>query len=111
MSVALGMGLYAALNTGLTVLQDRFVAWQGQLNLINTILGLGIIVIWQVNFFLPEPQRRTAQDTPTKLIFQRWNNVLSGIQAGEMAFASPTDSFIPGVEKAVERVLARKMVQ
>jgi len=111
MLVALGMGIYAALNLGMSFLQDHFVAWQIQLNLINTILGLGIIGLWQVNFLLPEPQRRTVQDTPAKLVFQRWNDVLSGASSGEMAFASSADSFIPGVEKAVERVLARKMVQ
>ncbi len=111
MSVALGMGIYAALNLGMSFLQDHFVSLQVQLNLANTILGASIFAMWQVSFLLPEPQRRTVQDTPAKLIFQRWNDVLSGVSSREMVFASSADSFIPGVEKAVERVLARKMVQ
>ena len=63
---------------------------------------------------LPEPARKTAQDSPTRLILQRWNDVLMNtplVSRGpgtELAF-STVDSFIPGVEKTVDRVLSRKM--
>jgi len=110
MSVALGMGIYAALNLGMSLMYEHFPIWKTQMNIANTVLCLGIFTMWQINFMLPEPQRRNVQDSPTRLIFQRWNETLSGVSTGDIAFSS-ADSFIPGVEKAVERVLARKMVQ
>jgi hypothetical protein len=110
MSIALGMGVYSALNLGVSFMRDHFPAWQPKMNIANTVLCLGIIAMWQINFMLPEPQRKNVQDSPRRLIFQRWNEALAGVSSGDIAFSS-ADSFIPGVEKAVERVLARKMVQ
>ena len=110
MSIALGMGVYSALNLGMSFMFDHFPMWKTQMNIANTVLSLGIFAMWQINFLLPEPQRRNVQDSPTRLIFQRWNDALSGGSSVDIAFSS-ADSFIPGVEKAVERVLARKMVQ
>jgi hypothetical protein len=110
MSIALGMGVYSACNLGLSFMHDHFPAWQSKMNIANTVLCLGIFAMWQINFMLPEPQRRNVQDSPTRLIFQRWNEALSGLSTGDIAMSS-AESFIPGVEKAVERVLARKMVQ
>jgi hypothetical protein len=110
MSIALGMGVYSALNLGMSFMRDHFPVWQPKMNIANTVLCLGIIAMWQINFMLPEPQRKNVQDSPRRLIFQRWNEALAGVSTGDVAFSS-ADSFIPGVEKAVERVLARKMVQ
>jgi hypothetical protein len=43
------------------------------------------------------------------LIFQRWNEALISYQhGGDLAFA-PSESFLPSVERTVERVMARKM--
>jgi hypothetical protein len=52
-------------------------------------------------------------DSPSRLIFQRWNEALTTYSVrGEMAFAaSGVESFLPGVEQTVDRVLARKIVQ
>jgi hypothetical protein len=52
-------------------------------------------------------------DSPSRLIFQRWNEALSTYTArGEIAMAANgVNSFLPGVEETVDRVLARKMVQ
>ena len=60
-----------------------------------------------------EPNRRAIESAPTRLILQRWNEVLLSTplvsrRADELAFAQ-VDSFIPGVEKTVDRVLSRKM--
>jgi hypothetical protein len=57
--------------------------------------------------------RGNVLDSPRRLIFQRWNEaLLTHTVRGEMAFASGgMDSFLPGVEQTVDRVLARKIVQ
>lgn len=68
---------------------------------------------WLVIFALPEPARKTVQDSPMRLVFQRWNDtLLSTPFAGQnnLAMAS-MDSFLPNVERTVERVMARKMTQ
>jgi hypothetical protein len=113
MSIALGLGTYSALNLIVCHLADRVspVA-QGRLTMLSSIASITILGFWCVSLLLPEPQRKTAQDSPTRIILQRWNEALAAtpLSAGSRDFAfAPVDSFIPGVEKAVDRVLARKM--
>ncbi len=50
----------------------------------------------------------------SKLIFQRWNEVLVSTPFGSSAATASMghlDSFLPNVEQTVDRVMARKMVQ
>ena len=78
-----------------------------------TLVYLGAASFWAYSLAKPEPVRSNVLDSPRRLIFQRWNEaLLTHSVRGEMAFAAGgADSFLPGVEQTVERVLARKIVQ
>jgi hypothetical protein len=112
MSLAIGLGIYSASDLIFSYLRmadpRMWVTFQN----IDGFIYLAVLGFWAVLLSLPEPGRKTVLDSPSRLIFQRWNEALVSATAmpsgGELAL-SPMDSFIPGVEKAVERVLARKM--
>lgn len=114
MCIALGLGVFASTDLLLSYLYQRFPTWQGSLDITNAIVAAGLFAFWTVGLMLPEPARKSAKDSPTRIILQRWNEALAATpmsnSVSDVTFA-PVDSFIPGVEKAVERVLARKMVQ
>lgn len=109
---ALGLGTVAASGLSITFLRTQYTAWGSGLDLVDNLVYLGVVLAWVVCFRLPQPERKTVLDSPAKLIFQRWNDALLTtpfVSAGGAA-AAPIDSFLPNVEKTVERVLARKMV-
>jgi len=111
MSIVTGLGLLSAVELVTVFMRNRFPATNGVMDTVFMgyfCLNLGF---WMVMFLLPEPQRKTAQDSPARIIFQRWNEALVSYGYRDLALASSgMDSFLPGVEKTVERVLARKMV-
>lgn len=111
MSVLLGLGTYSAFDMTYSYMLEHFRGWAHQLDFANQIVSIAVFGFIAVALWLPEPARRRAQDSPKLLILQRWNDVLSGhgfgpVPAPAMSFV---DSFIPGVEQTVERVMARKM--
>lgn len=112
MSIALALGITAAMELVLSVVGEKVTAWGPILNNIDGCVYFAMWSFWFVMFWLPQPERKTAQDSPTKLIFQRWNDVLAGtpiVSQPQYALAG-ADSFLPSVERTVERVMARKMV-
>lgn len=111
MSIALGTGCYAALDLSMSFFRQHFMAWTEQLTVANALIGSAILFLWVINFLLPEPKRRTAQDSGGRLILQRWNEVLlsAPVLARSSQVALPVESFLPGVERAVERVMARRI--
>jgi hypothetical protein len=109
------LGINAAFGLSLSYLSTRFVAWGFTLDLINFLQYLAIIGLWLVCFYQAEPERGNVLNSPSKLIFQRWNDVLvtsrfSAAASGGAGFGG-LDSFLPNVEQTVDRVLARKIVQ
>ncbi|HEV2963356.1 MAG TPA: hypothetical protein VG649_16125, partial [Candidatus Angelobacter sp.] len=110
MCIALGLGVFASTDLLLTYLYQKFPAWQAGLDMTNGIIAFSLFAFWTVGLLLPEPARKSAQDSPARIILQRWNEAWAATSTSngltDIAFA-PADSFIPGVEKAVERVLAR----
>jgi hypothetical protein len=113
MSILLGLGSYSAFDMTYSYMLEHFRTWGTQLNFANQIISIVVFGFIAVAMWLPEPARRRAQDSPKLLILQRWNDVLSGhgfgpVPAHAMSFA---DSFIPGVEQTVERILAGKITQ
>lgn len=114
MSIGLGLGSFSAIALILCYVQNHLPPGQAAIvPLVSTISSVAVSAFWGVSLLLPEPQRKNVMDSPSRLIFQRWNEGLAGtplVASNQLAFSS-ADSFIPGVEKAVERVLARKMVQ
>ena len=113
MAIALGLGVYAGVDLSTTYLIDRMPALTGSLQIFANLAYLGAASLWAYSLAKPEPVRSNVLDSPRRLIFQRWNEaLLTHSVRGEMAFASAgMESFLPGVEQTVERVLARKIVQ
>ncbi|HEY2234845.1 MAG TPA: hypothetical protein VGK01_15345 [Candidatus Angelobacter sp.] len=113
MSIALGLGVYAAVDLSATYLISRAPAQTNAFQMVATLVYLSATSLWAYSLAKPEPARGNVLDSPRRLIFQRWNEaLLTHSVRGEMAFASGgMDSFLPGVEQTVDRVLARKIVQ
>ena len=113
MSIALGLGIYAGVDLSTTYLIDRLPAMAAFLQVFTNLVYLSAASLWAYNLAKPEPVRGNVLDSPRRLIFQRWNEaLLTHTVRGEMAFAgSGMESFLPGVEQTVDRVLARKIVQ
>jgi hypothetical protein len=113
MSIALGLGIYAGVDLSTTYLIDRLPALTGFFQVFTNLVYLGAASLWAYSLAKPEPVRSNVLESPRRLIFQRWNEaLLTHSVRGEMAFAgSGMESFLPGVEQTVERVLARKIVQ
>jgi hypothetical protein len=111
MCIGLGTGCYAALDLSMSFLRQHFPARTNELTVANALIGSAVLFAWVVNFLLPEPKRRTAQDFGGRLILQRWNEVLlsTPVLARNNQAALPVESFLPGVERAVERVMARRI--
>jgi hypothetical protein len=111
MSVALGLGVAASVDLITSYLGSRFVTLEASLNILGIFVYLGVATFWAVCFRRPEPARKNVLDSPSRLIFQRWNEALSSSGYGQSAAASSTvESFLPGIEKTVDRVMARKAV-
>ena len=113
MSIALGLGIYAGVDLSTTYLIDRLPTLAVAFQIFTTVVYLGAASLWAYSLAKPEPARGNVLDSPRRLIFQRWNEaLLTHSVRGEMAFAgSGMESFLPGVEQTVERVLARKIIQ
>jgi hypothetical protein len=113
MSIALGLGIYAGTDLSTTYLIDRLPALAGFFQAFTNLVYLGAASLWAYSLAKPEPARGNVLASPRRLIFQRWNEaLLTHTVRGEMAFASGgVESFLPGVEQTVERVLARKIIQ
>ena len=113
MSIALGLGVYAGVDLSTSYLVDRMPAMTGTLHILTNLVYLCASSLWAYSLAKPEPARGNVLNSPRRLIFQRWNEaLLSHSVRGEMAFASAgVESFLPGVEQTVDRVLARKIIQ
>jgi hypothetical protein len=109
-SVAIGLGTTAAMGISLSFVNTHLPAWVPVFDLLSNASSLGVAVFWLTCFARPEPARKNVMDSPSKVIFQRWNEALLSAAAQEK---NPTlaavDSFLPGIEKTVDRVLARKI--
>ena len=114
MSIALGLGSYSAVDLISSLLRTAVAdRWYMAAALISPVCYALVLIGWAINFAFPEPARKNALESPSRLIFQRWNETLMSsplvAQRAQLATAS-MESFIPGVEKTVDRILAKKMV-
>ena len=108
--IAVGLGVYAAID--LTV---SYLPWMAT-NVADLIQGcsyVGVLAFWGCSLMMREPAPKSMLDSPSRLIFRRWNEALMATplvaRKSQAAFA-PVESFLPGVEQTVERVMARKMM-
>jgi hypothetical protein len=114
MSIAIGLGTTAASGLTIAFLENRFPEASVVLGVIENLCYFGAVIFWYACLTLPVLERKNVLDSPSRLIFQRWNEALLSYTTprGELSLApSSMDSFLPGVEQTVDRVLARKMVQ
>ena len=113
MSIALGLGSTAAAGLAVSYLRMRFPAAYGILGIVENSCYFGAVVFWATFIARPVSERNNVLDSPSRLIFQRWNEALSSYapRGGVALATSGVNSFLPGVEETVDRVLARKMVQ
>lgn len=112
MGVALGLGVIAAMDLVVSYAQGRYPSQIQSLAILNSIAFLGVLVFWSLRLTARESGHAKAADAPSRLIIQRWNDALISYRQGDMALSSlGMNSFLPGVEQTVDRVLARKIVQ
>jgi hypothetical protein len=112
MAIAIGLGAIAAMDLIVSYAQTRFPGWGTELAILNSTAFSGALILWAVRFSSREVEPAKAADAPSRLIIRRWNDALISYRQGDMAFSSiGVNSFLPGVEQTVDRVLARKMVQ
>ena len=77
------------------------------MDLLNATFYLGVTLFWAVSLMRPEAPRKNVLDSHNRVVVQRWNDVLTSTRP---ANNNDTSFYLPGIEKAVERVLAKKMV-
>jgi hypothetical protein len=113
MSLALGLGAFATTDLCISYLSANFAAWNSVLGVLGNCIYLAASGFWLYCLANPEPVRKNVLDSPAKLIFQRWNEALEAtpFTASGNTAAAQMESFIPSVERAVERVMARKMTR
>jgi hypothetical protein len=111
MGVALGLGGIAAMDLIVSYAQNRFPGRDFELGILNSTVFTAILVFWAMRLASPERGPAKAADSPSRLIIQRWNDALISYRQGDLALSSAMNSFLPGVEQTVDRVLARKIVQ
>ena len=113
MCIALGIGTYAAADLVISRLQTGFPAWQSSLDILSNLFSLAVLLFWTIGLAIREPSRASAQDSPQRLVLERWNEaLLASPLTGQETNPSPAsvDSFLPGIERTVDKVLARKIV-
>jgi hypothetical protein len=101
--IALGLGFSASAHLILNSLRSQLgPSWNPVYNMLLVICYNLAVLTWCAYLFSPEPARVTeaAQYEP-KPILQRWNQVL----AGEDSLGG---TFIPNMERIVDRVMARR---
>jgi hypothetical protein len=106
--IMLGFGVYGVMDLAASLLHSAFFGEA------LPIAGIAVYLGWYICLSLPQPTPRSAQDFPTRLILQRWNEVLIstpllGNNNNGNSTVDPVESFLPGVEKTVERIMAGKM--
>src|SRR5579859_2695485 len=102
--IALGLGFNASVHLILNSLHAKLgSAWNPTYNLASGVCYNVVVITWIAYLLSPAPARVTeeAQFTP-KPILQRWNQVL----AGEEPLSSGGGTFIPSMERIVERVMS-----
>ncbi|HZR29255.1 MAG TPA: hypothetical protein VFA71_10755 [Terriglobales bacterium] len=102
--IALALGFNASAHLILNSLRAKLGQdWIPVYNMLLIICDNVAVATWAAYMFSPEPARVTeaAQYTP-KPILQRWNQVL----AGEEPLSSGGGTFIPSMERIVERVMS-----
>lgn len=112
MSIGLGVGLLGAGDLIVSYAEPRFPSMAADINIAYSLGFVALLVFWSVALRSSVKARNVVPESPSRLILQRWNEALTGYGYGDVAYVShASDSFLPNVERTVDRVLARKIVQ
>jgi hypothetical protein len=110
--IAIGLGVTASVGLICSYVQSRFPAQALQVGMVNTSAYIGVLAFWCYVLVADRAETKSAVSAPSHLILQRWNEALSvygrSVPAGA-GNTSSVESFLPGIEKTVDRVLARKI--
>jgi len=110
MIVGLGMGMNAALDLAVSYGEHLVPSAQLKWDMVSGFSLIAVLLFWVIALWTHQGAPKTVNSTPSRLILQRWNEALISYGYGEAAVASGRmESFLPGIEKTVERVLARKI--
>jgi hypothetical protein len=109
MTIGLGLGLVAATDLVVSYGQSQFPASTSQLDILNGFVFVAVSTFWALALRASSSAKNIVT-TPKRLILQRWDEALIGYGYGERAATSTVESFLPGIEKTVDRVMARKAV-
>lgn len=101
-SIALGLGTTASVDLILSYLKVRFPHLVATWDVVNSAGFMFVLAGWNYCLAARRPAP-AAVGTPSRLVLQRWNESLV-----ETRYAT-VESFLPGIEKTVDRVLARKI--
>lgn len=107
LAIAMGLGISAATTLCTSYLSAEYPTWQPAIILVTKVVYLAIIAFWTLILRQGEPARKNVLDSPSRLIFQRWNEALLSYGYGNPATPSGVESVLPGIEKMVDRVIAR----
>jgi hypothetical protein len=109
--LALGLGVSSALSLSSTFITLHIPSLAAAFAIADSGLTFLIVLYWSFCFARTQAVAQTVLDSPSKLIFQRWNEALQSTPMTEDKNPSlaTVDSFLPGIEKTVDRVLARKI--
>jgi len=110
MCIALGIGANAIVDLVISYGQGHFPALSAQFDMLNGVSFIAILAFWVLRLKTTESAPATVAGSPSRVILRRWNEALTSYKYGDLALSSSVDSFLPGVEKTVDRVLARKVV-
>jgi hypothetical protein len=110
-SIALGLGTAAGIGLIISYLRSRNPT-SVALGLFDNAAYLAVVIFWATCLALPQAHRKNVLDSPSRLIFQRWNEALQAtpLVHGKGTALASVESFLPGIEKTVDRVMARKAV-
>jgi hypothetical protein len=76
--IVTGLGAYASIQLIASYVQNAFPRFDRQVNSFETICFLALLLFWALMLKFPEPEKnKSVIDHPSKLIFQRWNDVLT----------------------------------
>ena len=79
-----------------------------ELDLLNATFYLAVTLFWALTLMRPETPQNNAIDSRNRIAVQRWEEALTLAQSAQN---NDTSFFLPGIESAVERILAKKIVE
>lgn len=108
-SLALGLGVTSAVDLISSYVRVRLPNQGNQIDCFYSLVFIGVMSFWAYAVLHKKQKSQiSVMDSPSRLIFQRWDESLSTYGFGGGGDFT-TGSFLPNIERTVERVMARKM--